>query len=72
MATDSMGLDGYMYRLVLCTHSPPHSLKPHPLTEKDRPPDKATVYEIVRSFGLSLADCGTCLQHGVGQLIIPS
>ncbi|MGD0177745.1 MAG: hypothetical protein ABSC50_13080, partial [Candidatus Bathyarchaeia archaeon] len=40
----AMGLDGYLYRLILCTHNPPHSLKPQVLMDKDRPPDKLPVY----------------------------
>jgi hypothetical protein len=38
------GLDGFLYRLVVCKHNPPHATKPN--LDSRRPPDKLPVYPI--------------------------
>jgi hypothetical protein len=42
------GLNGTLYRIILCKHNPPHSFRSRWLTGKDdeskRPPDKLPVY----------------------------
>jgi hypothetical protein len=39
-----LGIDGILYRLILCKHSPPHRAKRKFTNDDEQPPDKLPVY----------------------------